>query len=226
MMPLFHALATHFAASCDANQSFLGLWPWYHYLPLQNSGGVCQVNLVPDSQHVLGGGSFIVLILLAVVDDLLRIVGLLSVIYIIYAGIRYTMSQGSPDEVAKSQSTILNALAGLAIALISIRFVSFLAGQFSGGTGSTATSGLDLRSLPNPSGIANGGIVPTILSIIFTVAGAIAFLYLVIGGFHYVSSQGDPQKVAKAKGAIMYALVGLIVAIMAQTIVGVVVSKI
>ncbi len=223
-MYVTQTLLAHFAAACDNNQSFLGLWPWYHYLTLQQQGNVCAVNISPSD--VLGNHSFILLILLALVDDLLRIIGLLSVIYVIYAGIRYSMSQGSPDEVAKSQTTILNALAGLAISLVSIRFVSFLGNQFSNGTGTQTASGLDLRSLPNPTGINNGSIVATVLSIIFAIAGAIAFLYLVIGGFHYVNSQGDPQKVAKAKNTIMYALVGLVVAIMAQTIVSVVISKV
>jgi len=225
MFYLAHTLISRFAVTCDSNQSFLGLWPWYHYLPLQQQGNTCQINIVPDSAHVLGSHSFILLILLAVVDDLLRIVGFLSVIYVIYAGIRYTMSQGSPDEVAKSQSTIMNALAGLAIALVSIKFVSFLGSKFTTTPGSTSTT-LDLTSLPNAgNAVASGNIVQTILSIIFALAGAIAFLYIVIGGFHYVSSQGDPQKVAKAKNTIMYALVGLVVTIMAETIVTVVISK-
>lgn len=224
MLSLIHTLAAHFAAACNNNQSFLGLWPWYHYLSLQQQGSICAVNI--NSSQILGNHSFILLILLALVDDLLRVIGFLAVIYVIFAGIKYTMSQGSPDEVAKSQSTIINALAGLAISLISIRFVSFLGNQFSSGTGATTSRGLDLSSLPNPNGIANGGIVGTILSIVFAIAGAIAFLYLVLGGFHYVSSQGDTQKVARAKSTIMYALIGLVVVIMAQTIVSLAVSKI
>lgn len=224
MFTTIQTLFGHFAAStCDNNQSFLGLWPWYHYLQLQQADGGCQV--VIDNAHVLGSHSFILLILLAIVEDLLRIIGVLAVIYVVYAGIRYTMSQGSPDEVAKSQSTILTALAGLAIALVSIRFVAFLGSRFTSGTGATTGAGLDLTSLPNPQHIADGQIIATGLSIVFAIAGAIAFLYLVIGGFHYVSSQGDPQKVAKAKGTIMYALIGIIVVILAETIVGTIMSK-
>jgi hypothetical protein len=224
MFYLVHVLASHFAAACDNNQSFLGLWPWYHYLQLQQQGNVCSVNIT--SSQVLGNHSFLLLILLALIDDLLRIIGLLAVLYVIYAGIRYSMSQGSPDELAKSQNTILNALAGLAISLVAVRVVSFLGNQFSNTTGTQTAQGLDLRSLPNPAGVANGDIVPTLLSVVFSIAGAIAFVYLVIGGFHYVNSQGDPQRIGKAKNTIMYALVGLIVVILAQTIVSVVISKI
>lgn len=223
MMQQFQPLLSQFAAACNNNQSFLGLWPWYHYLTLQQQGNACTV--VIDSSNVLGSHSFILLILLAIVDDLLRIIGLVAVVFVIYAGIRYSMSQGSPDEVAKSQSTILNALAGLAIALVSIRFVSYLGAQFSTDTGTVTSNNLDLRSLPNPLGIAGGGAVTTVLSVVFAIAGAIAFLYLVIGGFHYVTSQGDSQKVAKAKNTITYALVGIIVVIMAQTIVAAVIGK-
>lgn len=222
---MMHVAVSQFAAAgsgqCD-DKDFLGLVPWYHYLQLTYVNGGCEVQ----NFQLLGAHSSLLLILLAVVDDLLRIVGFLAVIYLIVSGIKYTTSRGEPAEMTKAQDGAFNAVFGLAISLIAIRFVAFLGGQFSAGTGGTTTSGLDLTSLPVTTGVANGNIVQVVLSIIFGIAGALAFLYLVIGGFQYITSQGDPQRVAKAKNAVLYALIGLALAIVAQSIVALVVNSV
>lgn len=129
---MFAMLTTYFAASC-VKHGFLGLVPWYNYLDYGSvsagSGesfcGVKSFNILPKGgPH--GVTSDIPLILLAVIDDLLRIAGLIAVIFVIYGAIMYVTSQGSPDQTAKAQSTIINALIGLAIAIIAVAFVSFL----------------------------------------------------------------------------------------------------
>lgn len=116
--------------------SFFGLVPWYQYLTLTRSK---PDNNKPDSKNnteclistfqVLPNGSIksdIPLVLLAIVDDLLRIAGLVAVGYVLYGGIMFITSQGSPDGTAKAQSTVTNALIGLAIALIAVAAVSFI----------------------------------------------------------------------------------------------------
>jgi heme/copper-type cytochrome/quinol oxidase subunit 2 len=77
-----------------------------------------------------------------------------------------------------------------------------------------------------PQRAANDDLVQSILSLVFTVTGAISVMMVVIGGIKYASSQGDPQAVSKAKGTIIYAVVGLIVSIFAVTIVSFVVGRV
>jgi hypothetical protein len=48
------------------------------------------------------------------------------VAFIIYGAIQYTASQGNPDSMSRAQNTILNALIGLAVAIVAVAFVSFL----------------------------------------------------------------------------------------------------
>lgn len=76
---------------------------------------------------------------------------------------------------------------------------------------------VDVSPLPNIA--AGSGKVQGILAIVFGVLGALSVLMVVIGGFRYVASQGDPQATAKAKGTIIYAVIGLVVAIFSITIV-------
>jgi hypothetical protein len=67
--------------------------------------------------------------LLAVVDDLLRIAGIVAVAFVLYGAFRYTASQGDPEQTGKAQSTIINALIGMAVATVAIAFISFLGDQ-------------------------------------------------------------------------------------------------
>lgn len=49
------------------------------------------------------------------------------------------------------------------------------------------------------------------LYITYYAAGVIAVLVIIIAGFYFMTSSYDPQKVAVAKNAILYAVIGLIV---------------
>lgn len=100
---------------------FFGLKPWYYYLQTDNK---CNIT----NFEVLGGpnGSDFVLIALVLIDDLLRIIGFIAVGYIIYGGILYTTSQGAPDQTTKAKDTIINAIIGLFLAIVSVAFVTFL----------------------------------------------------------------------------------------------------
>jgi hypothetical protein len=60
---------------------------------------------------------------------------------------------------------------------------------------------------------------------VFGIFGAVAFLFIVIGGFRYVISSGDPKNTAKAKNTIIYALVGLVITISADAIVNFIAGK-
>lgn len=58
-----------------------------------------------------------------------------------------------------------------------------------------------------------------ILRIAFGILGAFALLGITLSGMKYIASAGDPQKASEAKNGIIYALVGLIVAITAEALV-------
>jgi bacteriorhodopsin len=58
-----------------------------------------------------------------------------------------------------------------------------------------------------------------IASLIIELAGGLAVLFILWGGFRYVISRGDPGNIKSAKDTILYAVIGLIVAIAAYGIV-------
>jgi quinol-cytochrome oxidoreductase complex cytochrome b subunit len=61
--------------------------------------------------------------------------------------------------------------------------------------------------------------VANILNTVFTWVGIIAVIVIIIGGIQYAISQGDPAKVSRAKTTILYAVIGLIVTLLAFAIV-------
>ncbi len=77
-----------------------------------------------------------------------------------------------------------------------------------------------------PHAVAGPDKVQVMLGIVFTIIGALSLLMFTVGGFRYVASQGDPQATAKAKGTLIYALVGLLVSMSAIAIVTFVLERI
>lgn len=71
---------------------------------------------------------------------------------------------------------------------------------------------------------ANEAFITGGLRLLFAVLGAMAVLYIIIAGFQYVSSQANPQEVEKARNTILYAVIGLVIAISAQVIIGLTIS--
>jgi hypothetical protein len=79
---------------------------------------------------------------------------------------------------------------------------------------------LDLKPVKNGGVSANESTINSVKNIVFGLAGSLALLFVVIGGFRYILSRGDPNATAQAKNTIIYALVGLIVTVLAYAIVG------
>lgn len=70
-----------------------------------------------------------------------------------------------------------------------------------------------------PQRAADDSFIAIVLSTSISIVAAIAVLMVVIGGMRYILSQGDPKGVSQAKSTIIYALLGLVIAIFAQAVV-------
>lgn len=70
-----------------------------------------------------------------------------------------------------------------------------------------------------PTTAASPTELQTILQIFFAILSALAVLFIVIGGLRYTISGGSPEDMNRAKSTIIYAIVGLVVAISAEAIV-------
>jgi len=89
---------------------------------------------------------------------------------------------------------------------------------------------LQLNNADKPGGLPQQTdfvkLVVTISNAILAIVGVVAMLFLIIGGFQYITSAGNPESVGKAKTTILYAIIGLIVVILSWAIVNFVITNI
>lgn len=114
-------------------KTFLGLKPWFYYLPGEAfQAGTCDIT----NFSFLGDGanrkSDIPAVVLAVTDSVIRLAGLIAVAYVIVGGVYYITSQGEPDKARRALQTIINALIGLAVVIVSAAIISFLGNKLGG----------------------------------------------------------------------------------------------
>ena len=122
MIQIFTTLAVTLrdcAKTSDAG--VLGFPTWYKYLKPQLVDGTCvpRITSINDTW----------LILAAVIEIMLRVAAIAAVVLVIYGGFLYMTSQGEPDKTSRARSTLVNAVIGLAIAVLAATTVSFVAGR-------------------------------------------------------------------------------------------------
>lgn len=62
-------------------------------------------------------------------------------------------------------------------------------------------------------------LVKLVMNTMFYIVGIVSIVMIIYGGMKYTTSSGDPKKVASAKATILYAVIGLMVALFAVAIV-------
>ena len=94
-----------------------------------------------------------------------------------------------------------------------------LVSYFAAALGCPTSSDVNGISTGLPTTCANNDSLQLILGIIFGVIAAVAVLIIVIQGIKFMLSSCEPQKAADASKGIIYALVGLGVALSAEVMV-------
>lgn len=70
-----------------------------------------------------------------------------------------------------------------------------------------------------------GGVITQVINFLLFAIGIISVVMIIVGGIRYTTSNGDSNKVTAAKNTVMYAVIGLVIAIFAYAIVNFVVEK-
>ncbi len=73
----------------------------------------------------------------------------------------------------------------------------------------------------------DGGIsgLDAVLNGVYFVAGVVAVVVIIIGGIGYITSGGDSSKVTKAKNTIVFAVIGLVLVIVAFALTNLVIAR-
>lgn len=88
---------------------------------------------------------------------------------------------------------------------------------------SAACSGItgasDVSCEPAQSERTVRSLLSTAINLLSWVVGIVAIIMIIIGGFKFVTSNGDANAVTSARNTIIYALVGVVIVVFAQLLV-------
>jgi hypothetical protein len=126
--------------------------------------------------------------------------------------------------------TALVAVCLFAVSTLAVPHASYALLEGSKGA---ACDGANLSDTPtgcdSASSTANANkvndILKTVLTILSLVVAIISVFMIIIGGIRFVTSQGDGSSTAAARNTIIYAVIGLVVAAIAQALVQFVVGR-
>jgi hypothetical protein len=210
------------SGACGKNTTFFLMPTWYKYLDVQGAPPNCTIEfsqqVVDDNGNINDSFDYGVIwkIGVAVIEMLLTLAGLVAFIFVLIGAFQFTTAQGSPDRVAKARKTVTNGVVGALVGILASRVIGYIAAKFAVPSG-------------RAYGLVNAGTDSAIkdaLNIALTALGALSVLVLTISGLQFVLSSANPDKVAKARNAIYYALTGLAVAIFGAALINFIIGRV
>lgn len=142
------------------------------------------------------------------------VAGALAVIFIIIGGIHYITSAGEPGKITKAKNTIIYAIIGLIIVILAFAITNYVIGT------------LGKIDVNNKSQSAWMVVRDLVINVLLYFGGLVAVFMIMFGGFRYITAGGNAAAITKAKDTILYAVIGLVVAILAYAIVNFVIASV
>lgn len=205
-MSVFGISNNTYALSGDTSwangRSILGMRPWYYGLAKADG------TIDPPTESELP--TYIAQIALNVVNDAMAIAGILVTGFIIYGGYLYMFSEGDAGKVAKGKNAIKMATIGAIIVLSANIIFNTISVILLSGSSSTETITIDGKTLSLP-GVNSANLIKSMVEWAIALGGLVSVAFVVYGGVSYMTAAGDAGKLAKAKSAIKYALIGLLI---------------
>ncbi|MBR5647912.1 hypothetical protein IKW73_03215 [Candidatus Saccharibacteria bacterium] len=175
----------------------------------------CDVNLTPSNDEELTTGT-IWQIVANIATDLSIIATYLALGYVIFGGYKYIFSSGDVGKLAVGKKTLNQAFIGLAIAMSA----SVILGTIR--TVLAANNQLNCDPITGVGCLSTSEVTTTVAGTFqwaIGVAGVVALVFVVGGGIFYMTSNGDPNQLTKAKNMIKYALIGLVIVVLSEAII-------
>lgn len=180
------------------DNSFLGLTNWDYGVTDMHSETDLQNNIVTIASNIL--------------TDIAAIASYLVVGYVIWGGYLYMFSSGDPGKAAAGKKTLTHAFIGLAICISAYTIFGAIRIALLGGSGNLGNCTVGSTCVTPETLIAN------LVQWIAGISGVVCAVFIVVGGWGYMTSAGDPNKLSKAKNTLLYAFIGLAIVALAEVI--------
>lgn len=139
----------------------------------------------------------------AVMVHMQGIIAFLAVMFILIGAILYMTAGGNQTQATIARVCVTGAIIGLALAAAGPSFLRQISDTVFGGAAPTN----DIATAPTLIDI-----ITRTLTFLLSIAGIIAIIGLTISGLLYIFAAGDNSQATKAKEAMKYSLVGIILA--------------
>lgn len=102
------------------------------------------------------------------------------------------------------------------------------AAQAQGWLGGNLWESIGLGGMERPFGYGTGlmGVIAIIINIAFALAGLVAVVFLIMGGYSYVTAGGNPEQIEMAKARIVNSIIGMVVILVSYLIVQFIMTQI
>jgi threonine/homoserine/homoserine lactone efflux protein len=212
-------------ASAACTSSFLTFPAWYKGVIDEST---CEIKAPNVDKNGGGLPTFLFRIVLNIIEIALQLVAYAAAGYLIYGGFKYLTSSGSADRVTSGRKIITNALVGLIISFMSVAIVNLVTSNIDAPKTGSCNANAGVKIDPDCVAIAKVGsnqALTGILTTVYYAAGITAVIVIIISSIFYVISQGDPSKTKRAKDGILYAVVGLVLVLVAFIITNFIIGR-
>ena len=87
-------------------------------------------------------------------------------------------------------------------------------------------SGDNSKTIKNVPTVSADSVIGNVLNAVYYMIGIAAVIAIIVGGIMYATSGGDSNQITKAKNVILYAVIGVIVTLLAFGITGFVIARV
>ncbi len=161
-------------------------------------------------------------------DDIVRILvqfirlGMLfaagvAVVFIVVNGYQYILSAGNPEKIEKAKQGLTWSVTGFILTVSAYAIVLLLQQTLQSRTSVSDAPGIGGALLGAPTSAE--GILSRLLDGFLLFGTAVAVLFIILGGYRYMTSQGNQDQVEGARKTILYGVIGLAVLFLSYTIV-------
>lgn len=133
----------------------------------------------------------------------LKLILPLAILTMIFAGFMYMSSSGDEEKLSQAKQIAQGSIISVTILFFSGALKTFLQKPLDGIDAGEA----NLNRLPE--------VIQNTSNLLLTFVGGFAVVVLVYNGIQYMTASGDPEKINKAKRQTRYAVIGLLLSVLA-----------
>ncbi len=147
------------------------------------------------------------------------VAGIVTIIYVMVSGFQFLISQGNSEKVEAAKKSLQWSLSGLVLIILSFVLISAIRIFFKAQE-IPQKAITDTPIVINPVDINSFNELYLIfINGFFGLLGLIAIFIIILNGFRYITSRGNEEQAEQAKQGLQYAVIGIMIIILAYVIV-------